>query len=181
MKRDAAERSRSGPRQPRSVGPTRARKIESMLGAAAAGLFGQLQFVEPLAVGGDATADEQFGDQLVLGAEMIVHRREIDIGSRHDVAQRDIETSLGVKPLGRIEDRGPGLVGRHVMGLCASRVCNSNSCMKLSFDGGECQCATSRETSPACRPSAAPAKPRGKNGLADQRPRRDSAGNEFQE
>jgi hypothetical protein len=31
MKRDAVERSRSGPRQPRSVGPTKARKTDSML------------------------------------------------------------------------------------------------------------------------------------------------------
>ncbi len=83
-------------------------------GAAAAGFFGGLQFVEPLAVGGDAARDEQFGDQLVLGAEMIIHRREIDIGRGDDVAQRDVaEAAVGVEPLGGGEDGGAGLIGRH--------------------------------------------------------------------
>jgi hypothetical protein len=52
--------------------------------------------------------------------------------------------------------------------------------MKLSFESGECQCASSRETSAApagrCRSRDA----RGKNGLADERRRRDSARKEFQ-
>ena len=82
-----------------------------MLGAAAAGFFGRLQFVEPLAVGGEAAGDEQFRDQFVLGAEMIVHRREIDVRRGDDVAQRHVaKAAIGVKPLGGGEDRGPGLV-----------------------------------------------------------------------
>ena len=42
---------------------------------------------------------------------MIVHRREIDAGRSHDVAQRDVgEAALGVKPLGGVEDQGAGPV-----------------------------------------------------------------------
>ena len=70
-----------------------------------------LQFRKPCAVGGDAPGDKEFGDQLVLGAEMIVHRREIDARRRHDVAQRDIaEAALGIKPLGGVQDQGAGPV-----------------------------------------------------------------------
>ena len=106
-----------------------------MLGAAAAGFFRRLQFVEPLAVGGEAAGDEQFGDQFVLGAEMIVHRREIDVGGGDDVAQRDVgKAAIGIKPLGGVQDRGSGLVRRHVMAPCEGR-CNSNTCMKLWFEG----------------------------------------------
>ncbi len=116
-----------------------------MLGAAAAFFFRRLQFVEPLAVGGEAAGDEQFGDQLVLGAEMIVHRGEVDAGGCDDVAQRDVaEAAIGVQPLGGAEDRGPGVIRRHVHGPYAGRGwprCNSNSCMKLSFERGKCQCA----------------------------------------
>ena len=116
MKRAAAERSRSGPRQPRSVGPTSARRIASIAGAALAFFFRRLQFVEPLAVGGEAAGDEQFGDQFVLGAEMIIHRREIDAGGGDDVAQRDVgEAAVGIEPFGGVEDRGPGMVRWHVM------------------------------------------------------------------
>ena len=117
MKRAAVERSRSGPRQPRNVGPTSARKIGIDAGASAAGFLRRLQFVEPLAIGGEAAGDEQFGDQFVLGAEMIIHRREIDVGRGDDVAQRDVaEAAVGIEPLGGAEDRGSGLVRRHVMG-----------------------------------------------------------------
>ena len=71
------------------------------ISASAAGFFRRLQFVEPLAVGGKAAGDEQFGNQFVLGAEMIVHRREIDAGGGDDVAQRDIaEAAVGIKPFG---------------------------------------------------------------------------------
>ena len=124
MKRAAVERSRSGPRQPRRVGPTSARRIASIAGAAAAGFFRGLQFVEPLAVGGEAAGDEQFGDQFVLGAEMIVHRREIDVGRRDDVAQRDVgKAAVGVEPFGGAEDRGAGVVGRHRHGpMCSGEL-----------------------------------------------------------
>ena len=111
MKRAAVEPSLVGPRQPRSVGPTSARKIASMPALPPPACFGGLQFVQPLAVGGEAAADEQFGDQLVLGAEMIVHRREIDVRRGDDVAQRDVaEAAIGIKPLGGVEDRAPGLI-----------------------------------------------------------------------
>ena len=57
---------------------------------------------------------EQFRDQLVLGAEMIVHRGEVDVGFRHDVAQRDVaEAAIGIEPLGGGEDGGSGLIARH--------------------------------------------------------------------
>jgi len=55
-------------------------------GAAAAFFFRRLQFGEPFAVGGEAAGDEQFGDQLVLGAEMIIHSGKVDVGRRDDVA-----------------------------------------------------------------------------------------------
>ncbi len=85
--------------------------------ASAAGLFRGLQFVEPLAVGREAAGDEQFRDQFVLGAEMIVHRRQVDVGSRDDVAQRDIgKTAIGIKPLGGADDRGSRVIRRHIMG-----------------------------------------------------------------
>ena len=51
---------------------------------------------------------------------MIVHRREIDVRFRDDVAQRHVaEAAIGVKPFGGGEDGGPGLIARHIM---ASRV-----------------------------------------------------------
>ena len=109
-------------------------------GASAAGCFRGFQFVEPLAVGGEAAGDEQFGDQFVLGAEMIVHRREIDVGGGDDVAQRDVgEAAIGIKPFGGAQDRGSGMIRRHVMATMRHRrnagSCNSNSCMKLWFEG----------------------------------------------
>ena len=86
------------------------------IGAAAAGFLRRLQFVEPLAIGGEAAGHEQFGDQLVLGAEMIIHRRQIDVGRCDDVAQRHLaKTAIGIKPFGGAEDRAPGVVRRHVM------------------------------------------------------------------
>ena len=70
-----------------------------------------LQLSEPRAVGGDAPGDKEFGDQLVLGAEMIVHRGEIDARRRHNVAQRDIaEAAFGIKPFGGVQDQGAGSV-----------------------------------------------------------------------
>ncbi len=48
---------------------------------------------------------------------MIVHRREIDVRGRDDVAQRDVaEAAIGVKPFGGTENRAPGVIRRHVMG-----------------------------------------------------------------
>ena len=94
--------------------------------AASAGL----QFDEPLAVGGEAAGDEQFGDQFVLGAEMIIHRREIDVGGGDDVAQRDVgKAAIGVKPFGGAQDRGSGVIRRHLMAAMPPRggSCNSNS------------------------------------------------------
>ena len=114
MKRAAVERSRSGPRQPRRVGPTSARRMASISARAAAFFFRRLQFAQTLAVGGEAAGDEQFGDQLVLGAEMIIHRRQIDVRRRHDVAQGDVaEAAIGIEPFGGGEDGGAGLIGRH--------------------------------------------------------------------
>ena len=83
-------------------------------GAAPAGRFRGLQLVEALTIGGEAAGDEQFGDQLVLGAEMIIHRGQVDVGRGDDVAQRHVaKTALGVKPLRGGKDRGPGVVGGH--------------------------------------------------------------------
>ena len=83
--------------------------------AAAAAFLGGLQFVEPLAVGGEAAGDEQLRDQLVLGAEMIVHRRKVDVRLGHDVAQCHVaEAAVGVQPFGGGEDGGSGLIARHV-------------------------------------------------------------------
>ena len=111
MKRAAVERSLSGPRQPRRVGPTSARRMASISARPPPAASAGLQFVEPLAVGGEAAGDEQFGDQFVLGAEMIVHRRKIDVGRGDDVAQRDVgEAAIGIEPLGGVQDRGAGLV-----------------------------------------------------------------------
>jgi len=109
-------------------------------GASAAGLFRRLQFVEPLAVGGKAAGDEQFGNQLVLGAEMIIHCRKIDAGGGDNVAQRDVgEAAIRVKPFGGAQYRGSCMVRRHVMPTMRHQrkagSCNSNSCMKLWFEG----------------------------------------------
>ena len=79
--------------------------MASIEAAPAAFFLRRLQFVEPLAVGGEAAGDEQLGDQFVLGAEMIVHRGEIDVRFRDDVAQRHVaEAAIGVEPLGGGED-----------------------------------------------------------------------------
>ena len=111
MKRAAVEPSRSGPRQPRKVGPTSARENLLDGGAAAAFFFRRFQFVETLAVGLDRAGDEQLGDQFVLGAEMVIHRREIDVRFRDDVAQRDVaKTAVGIEPFGGGEDGGTGLI-----------------------------------------------------------------------
>ncbi len=116
MKRAAVEPSRSGPRQPRRVGPTSACSDGIDRGAAAAVFLGSLQLVEPLAVGGEAAGDEQLGDQFVLGAEMIIHRREVDVRLGDDVAQRHVaEAAIGIKPFGGGEDGRPGPIARHIM------------------------------------------------------------------
>ncbi len=45
---------------------------------------------------------------------MIIHRRKIDVGLRHDVAQGDVaEAAVGVEPLGGGENGGSGLIARH--------------------------------------------------------------------
>ena len=42
---------------------------------------------------------------------MIVHRREVDTGGRHDIAQRDVgKTAVGVEPLGGVEDGTAGMI-----------------------------------------------------------------------
>ena len=182
MKRAAVERSWSGPRQPRKVGPTSARRMASIAGAAAAGCFRGLQLVEPLAVGGKAAGDEQFGDQFVLGAEMIVHRREIDVGRRDDVAQRDVgEAAIGIEPFGGVQDRGSGVVRRHRHGpMRKPGSCNSNSCMKLWFEGRN----VNAQGASALRPNAGRrhrrAARRDQMGLAADRRRGDSAANDFE-
>ena len=82
--------------------------------AAAAGVFGGLQFAQALAIGGDTPRHEQLGDQFVLGAEMVIDRGEVDVRCRNDVAQRHVgEAALRVKPLGGVEDCSPGAVGCH--------------------------------------------------------------------
>mgnify|MGYP003693803983 CR=1 FL=1 len=70
---------------------------------------------------------------------MIVHRREIDVRFGDDVAQRHVaEAAIGVKPFGGGEDGGPGLIRSACHGPHrAAASCNSNSCMKLSFEGPE--------------------------------------------
>ncbi|MGY3588606.1 hypothetical protein ACVIF9_007283 [Bradyrhizobium sp. USDA 4350] len=118
-------------------------------GAAATIFLRRLQFIETFAVGLDAAGDEQLRDQFVLGAEMIVHRREVDVRLRDDVAQRDVaEAAVGIEPLGGGENGGSGLVAGH--GLEPFRYsavrrgmtkttgsCISNICMKLSFEEPE--------------------------------------------
>ena len=80
----------------------------------AAGFLGGLEFGEPLAVQREAAGDEQFRDQLVLGAEMVVHGGEVDIRFGHDVAQRHVaEAALGIEPFGGGENGGSGLIARH--------------------------------------------------------------------
>ena len=82
-----------------------------MSARAAAFFFRRLQFAQALAVQRQAAGDEQFGDQFVLGAEMIIHRREIDVGRGDDVAQRDVaKTAIGIEPLGGGKDRGSGVI-----------------------------------------------------------------------
>ena len=80
--------------------------------------FRRAQFAQPLAVQREAAGDEQFRDQFVLGAEMIVHRGEVDVRLGDDVAQRHVaEAAIGIEPLGGGEDGGSGLIARH--GSCA--------------------------------------------------------------
>src|SRR6202000_23022 len=46
--------------------------------------------------------------------EMIIHRGEVDVRLRHDVAQGDVaEAAVGVEPFSGGEDRGSGLIARH--------------------------------------------------------------------
>src|SRR5262249_48318265 len=62
----------------------------------------------------EAPRHEQFRDQFVLGAEMIVHRGEVDVRLRHDVAQGDVaKAAFGIEQLGGGEDGGSGLIARH--------------------------------------------------------------------
>ncbi|MGY4159686.1 hypothetical protein ACVINW_005528 [Bradyrhizobium sp. USDA 4461] len=83
-------------------------------GAAAACFFRRLQFIEAFAVGLDAAGDEQLRDQFVLGAEMIIHRRKVDVRLRDDVAQRDIaEAAIGIEPFGGGENGGSGVIAGH--------------------------------------------------------------------
>src|SRR5215470_1760933 len=45
---------------------------------------------------------------------MIVHRSEVDVRFRHDVAQRHVaEAAIGIEPLCGGEDGAPGLIARH--------------------------------------------------------------------
>ncbi len=45
---------------------------------------------------------------------MIVHRGEVDVRLRDDVAQGDVaEAAVGIEPLGGGEDGGSGLIARH--------------------------------------------------------------------
>ncbi|MHC2775392.1 hypothetical protein ACVIM7_004883 [Bradyrhizobium liaoningense] len=82
--------------------------------AAAALLLRRLQFAQALAVGGDRACDEQLRDQLVLRAEMIVHRRQVDIGLRDDVAQRHVaEAAIGIEPFGGGENGRPRMIAGH--------------------------------------------------------------------
>jgi hypothetical protein len=103
-------------------------------GAAAAVFLRRPKLIEALAIAGDAAGDEQLRDQFVLGAEVVIHRGEIDIRLSHDVAQRHVaKTAIGVKPFGGGENRGSGMIARH--GLREGS-CISNVCMKLSFEAG---------------------------------------------
>ena len=46
---------------------------------------------------------------------MIVHRGEVDVGLGDDVAQRHVaEAAVGIQPFGGGENRGPGLIARHI-------------------------------------------------------------------
>ena len=84
------------------------------VGVAAAPFLRGSQFAQPLAIERKASRDEQFGDQLVLGAEMVVHGGKVDVGFGHDVAQRHIaKTAIGIKPLGGGNNGTSGLIARH--------------------------------------------------------------------
>ena len=83
-------------------------------GPPAAGFFRRLQFGEAQAVAGDAAGDEQFRDQFILGAEVVVHRGEVDVRLRHDVAQRHIaKAAIGIQPFGGGENCRSGLIAGH--------------------------------------------------------------------
>ena len=46
---------------------------------------------------------------------MIIHRGEIDVRFRDDVAQRHVaEAAIGIKPFGGGKDGRPGLIARHI-------------------------------------------------------------------
>ena len=46
---------------------------------------------------------------------MIIHRGEIDVRFRDDVAQRHVaEAAIGVKPFGGGKDGRPGPIARHI-------------------------------------------------------------------
>jgi len=87
----------------------------------AASVLGRLQLVQPLAIGGNTPRYEQFGDQFVLGAEVIVDRGEIDAGRGDDVAQRHVgEATFGIELFGGVEDRRSGSICRH---QCRASLC----------------------------------------------------------
>ena len=111
MKCAAVDCSFSGPRQPRKVGPTKARKIALTSARPLPAVSAAFNSASRSRLVAMPRVDEEFGDQLVLGTEMIVHRRKIDAGRRHNVAQRDVgEATLGIKPFGGVEDQGTGPV-----------------------------------------------------------------------
>jgi len=65
-----------------------------------------------LGEGVEAAAEYRL-DQGVLGAEVIVHRREVDLGLGGELAHRGaLEPVLHEKLLGRVEDAGAGFVRR---------------------------------------------------------------------
>ena len=97
MKRAAAERWLVGAEAAAQAGADQRTQHLADLGAAAAAVFGGAQFAQAFAVQREAAGDEQFGDQFVLGAEMIIHRREVDVGGGDDVAQRHVgKAAVGV-------------------------------------------------------------------------------------
>src|SRR6516165_5780723 len=84
------------------------------VGMAAAPFLRGAQFAQALAIERKASRDEQFGDQLVLGAEMVVHGGKVDVGFSDDVAQRHIaKTAIGIKPLGGGNNGTSGLIAGH--------------------------------------------------------------------
>jgi hypothetical protein len=70
-------------------------------------LLGEVEEMEPLLIDRPDDPGEDLPDETLARAEVIVHRRDVDLGRPRDLPQRDIaEPVLGNERLRRIEDAG---------------------------------------------------------------------------